>query len=274
MRVSDALRAGWLHTISRWPSTLLVAAMAIAEALAGLVLVLAVLGGGLGPKVMLAGVGGALILGLLARLGQLAALAGAVRTGAAWVNARPEEHPLEAVWKALPRAASFFVFCLPIDAAFFLWKWLGLFALLLGLGPAVSKWGGVLGEAGALALFVTLSVLLFSLDLVWRKAALVRAVVHDRGVARSLLEAMTLVGERPFARAAVVFVPLVLAGGAVVFFNLFAGAVGQAAGSSSLPLQFGVELASSVPSAFALAFAQLVALQALAAMDLPRATAM
>jgi hypothetical protein len=273
MRVSDALRAGWLYTVSRWPSTLLVAALGIAEALAGLVLILAVLGGSLGPRVMLAGVGGALVLGVLARLGQLAALAGAVRTGAAWVNARPEEHLVDAVWKALPRAASFFVFSLPIDAAFFLWKWLGLFAVLLGLGPAVTQWSGVIGEAGALALFLTLSVFLLALDVVWRKAALVRAVVHDRGVARSLFEAVTLVGERPFARAAVVFTPLVLAAGLVLFFNIFAGALGQAAGAPSLPLQLSVELASSVPSAFALAFAELVALQALAAMDLPRATA-
>ena len=44
------------------------------------------------------------------------------------------------------------------------------------------------------------SVFLLALDVVWRKAALVRAVVHDRGVARSLFEAVTLVGETVTAK--------------------------------------------------------------------------
>lgn len=269
MRAQDALRAGWIFTLSRWPSTLLVAALAAAEALAGLTLLLAVFAAGLGPRVLAAGVAGAVILGVLARVLQLAALSGAVRSGVRWVTARPEEPPLEAVWRALPTAASFFAFSLPIDAAFFLWKWLGLFAVLVGLVPGVTKWSGAFGEAGALALFIGLSLVIFSLDVVWRRAALVRATVHERGVARSLLEALVLLTERPLARAAAVFLPLVLAWGAVLFFNLLAGGVGQAAGAPSLELQLAVELSSSVPAAMALAFAELVALQALAALDLP-----
>lgn len=269
MRAQDALRAGWLFTLSRWPSTLLVAALAVAEALAGLTLALAVFAAGLGPRVVAAGAAGALILGVLARVLQLAAVSGAVRSGVRWVTARPEEPPLEAVWKALPTAASFFAFSLPIDAAFFLWKWLGLFAVLVGLGPALSTWSGALGEAGALALFLGLSCAVLALDVVWRRAALVRATVHERGVARSLFEALALLTERPLARAAAVAVPLVLGWGAVFFFNLLAGGVGQAAGAPSLELQLAVELASGVPAAMALAFAELVALQALAALDLP-----
>jgi hypothetical protein len=273
VRVAEALKAGWLYTFSRWPGTLLVASAAIAEALAGLALMMAFFSVSAGPRTFIPGLLGATVAGVLARLMQLSAQAGAVRSGARWVTAQPEEAPLTAAWQAMPKAVAFFAFSLPIDAAFFLWKWLGLFALIFGLPAAFTKWSGALGESGAIALYLFLSLLLLVLDGVWRKAALARAMVHDRGVARSLFEALGLLAERPLARATAALVPMIVAGGIVFFFDLLAGVVTQAADKPSVILQIGGELASGVPGAFAIAFGELVALQALAALDLPATTA-
>ena len=274
MKVADALKAGWQHTFSRWPGTLLVASAAIAEALAGLALLMALLAAGSAPRAVVPGVLGATLLGAIARLLQLAAQAGAVRSGVRWLTAQPEEEPLSATFAALPRATAFFAFSLPIDAALFLWKWLGLLALILGLPAAFTAWGGVLGASGAIALYLLLTVGLLTVDVVWRKAALARAVVHDRGIARSLFEALTLIAERPMARAAAALVPMIIAGGAAFFFDVLSGVVTQAADEPSVTLQLAGELAAGVPGAFAFAFGELVALQALAALDLPSATTM
>jgi hypothetical protein len=269
MRASDALKAGWLYTVSRWPSTLLVAAAAIAEALAGLALMMSVFAAGRGPRVLFAGFVGATVAGVLAQLLQLTAQTGAVHNGARWVTARPEDSPFDAALQTLPRAVAFFLFSLPIEAAFFLWKWLGLFALIFGLPAGLKSWAGAFGVSGAIALYVAMTLALLVLDVVWRKTALARAVVHQRGVARSLLESLQLLGERPFARATATFVPVCIAGALALFFNVIAGTVTSAAGTPSIELQIAAELASSVPAAFALAFGELVALQALAALDLP-----
>lgn len=267
----EALKGGFVHTWSRWPGTLLVAAAAIAESLAGLSLALAVFAGAqAGPGVFLWGAAGALAAGGLARLLGLAALAGSVRSGARWLRGAQEEAPFEAVWKASPRAAAFFAFCVPIDLAFFLWKWLGFGALVFGFFTALGKDQGAVTASAALALFGALTVVLWGLDLLWRRTALVRAVVHDKGVATSLLEALRLVGERPFARAGAVGGPLLIGAAAVVFFNLLAGVLGQAAGDPAIELQVASELASGLPSAVALAVCELIALVALAALDLPQ----
>ena len=269
MTLAPALRSGAHFALSRWPVALACMAAAGTEALAAVVLQLALLAAPSGAAALLAGVLGAGVLAALARLLGVVVQVASLRQGAAWLAGRQEEPAVDALWAAAPRATAFWAWTLPLDLWGFLWKWVGLAAVSTGLVTAFVRQRGGVAAAGAFAGFVTVGLLLYALDAVWRRTALVRAVLHDQGVARSLVEAVALVAQRPLARAAAVAVPLAVAVGALLFFNLLAAPFSARAGHGGLELQLAGALAAALPSAMAWAVLELWALQALAALDLP-----
>lgn len=205
--VGRVLRLGWVESLSHVPSAVLVWLSHFADALVKLS-VFGLLGGtlmgvpwtALGPGFFVLG-----LVWLLAELGRLLTLAGAVRSSSARMQG---VSPLPWGWGVLRSAGtalSFFGLQLLLDASVGLWQ----MAALLSTGGAFAR-ALLLGRLGApsaaaLSLALLLALMLGVLSSVVAQMAFVRALVWGEGVAVSLLESARSLWRRPFAPLAVIF---------------------------------------------------------------------
>jgi hypothetical protein len=122
---------------------------------------------------------------------------GAVRQSGAWLTGQTTGSTMEEIFAAGPKSLGWFAWMLPIDLFAALWKWLGLFAVLLGYAHALGARHGGCSASLAFSGYVTVLLLL---GLGWAllgRMTLVWTVRRPEGPFRASADALVALLQRP-----------------------------------------------------------------------------
>lgn len=160
----------------------------------------------------LAGVGGLLLLALVAELLAGPVIAGALRQGASRSRRLPVPGLLDAVLAQARAGLTYPLWAAAILALASLWRWTALWAGTWLYVRALSGDAGGVTGAAALALALVLGFPLALLAQTWVRTALVEAVHRERSMGVALYEAVGLLRQRLWAPLGLIAVTELAAG--------------------------------------------------------------